>query len=446
MRNLGRIHANPSFSRRPDGTKRIQGGIRSVVRAMRLLMVFLLLGCGQQGPTNAESGSPKLEAVTGFGTENSSEPELSPELQEQLESIGYMQESDVHVAFEKVSLYDSEKAYPGYNLYVSGHAPEAYLIDMEGHVVHTWRKSFEEIWPDGEPHHFAGQHIREFYRQFYLMPDGGLIALFELYGIVKLDKDSNVLWKFGNVSHHDMDISEEGLVYVLGKRVEYRDGDKEKWVLYPTINILDPNGALLRTIDVYQCLENSPYRPLLHFVPELGDLFHNNTINIMDGSQAHRSPKFRKGNLLISSPKLNAIYILDPEAETVVWMIRNMFRVQHDAQLLDNGNILLFDNVGLGKQSQLLELDPFTQEVVWHYRGGDDAPFFSRCCSTVQRLPNGNTLATVTAQAVAFEVTPSGEVVWKFHNPASVVHDGRAANLFEMRRIPTDFPLGWLSP
>ena len=40
----------------------------------------------------------------------------------------------------------------------------------------------------------------------------------------------------------------------------------------------------------------------------------------------------------------------------------------HDATLLANGNVLLFDN-GLGRDwSRVIEVDPFTREIVWEYR------------------------------------------------------------------------------
>jgi hypothetical protein len=132
---------------------------------------------------------------------------------------------------------------------------------------------------------------------------------------------------------------------------------------------------------------------------------------------------------------------VDPEQETIVWMLRSMFDGIHDPTLLASGTILLFDNRGPDKRSQVIEFDPFTQEVVWQYDGGDENLFLSNCCSVIQRLPNGNTLVTVTSQATAFEVTQEGDVVWQFHNPASLGHDQRAGSLFELRRFTKEFSM-----
>ena len=286
--------------------------------------------------------------------------------------------------------------------------------------------------------------MKDFFRQFYLFPNGDLIVNFELYGIAKLDKESNILWSFKGFAHHDIEVGSEGKVYSLGKRVEYENQDRTRWTLFPTINILTSDGLLEETIDLYEYFDKSKYRPVLEDIEEFGDLLHNNTIRVFDGSQEYRSDYFKKGNILIASPIIDAIYIVDPDAETVVWMLRSMFDGIHDPTLLENGNFLLFDNRGPDKRSQVIEFDPFTQEVIWQYDGGDDNAFLSTCCSVIQRLSNGNTLVTVTAQATAFEVTPDGNVAWQFHNPASLHYDKRAGSLFELRRFSREFLMDWL--
>jgi hypothetical protein len=127
-----------------------------------------------------------------------------------------------------------------------------------------------------------------------------------------------------------------------------------------------------------------------------------------------------------------------------VWEQKGSYRGQHDPQVLANGNLLLFDNRGLNEESSILELDLPTGDVVWSYRGDETNPFYSRACGTVQRLPNGNTLITESDRGRAFEVTPSGRIVWEFYNPHRAGdNDEYIATLMEMRRLPRDFPLGW---
>jgi outer membrane protein assembly factor BamB len=129
----------------------------------------------------------------------------------------------------------------------------------------------------------------------------------------------------------------------------------------------------------------------------------------------------------------------------------------HDPRLLDSGTILIFDNhwkrippragaagVGTGWQSRVLEIDPADGSIVWEYRGSESHPFYSKCCGTAQRLPNGNTLITESEGGRAFEVDPQGRIVWEFYNPErGGDSDEYIATLFGMVRLPPDFPVSW---
>ena len=131
-----------------------------------------------------------------------------------------------------------------------------------------------------------------------------------------------------------------------------------------------------------------------------GDIFHTNSIELLDGSVADANPAFAAGNLLISVLHLNAIAVVDPEREKVVWVHTGGYRQQHDPKILPNGNLLLFDN-GTGRPqedggeySRAIELaldeENMTAEAVWTYR--HDPDLFCPIWSDADRLPNGNTL------------------------------------------------------
>jgi hypothetical protein len=112
----------------------------------------------------------------------------------------------------------------------------------------------------------------------------------------------------------------------------------------------------------------------------------------------------------------------------------------HEPVLLDNGRLLIFDNEGWRpndtKASRVLELDPVSQQIQWSY--GGPPHFHSSVCGQGQRLPNGNTLITISTEGRVIEVTPAGRVVWEYLNPYSTVVDGqeRVATIFEMFRVP----------
>ena len=68
-------------------------------------------------------------------------------------------------------------------------------------------------------------------------------------------------------------------------------------------------------------------------------------------------------------------------------------------------------------RSKITEFDPFTQEIIWEYKGDIKNKFFSRFVGSNQRLPNGNTLISETDNGRAFEVSKDNQIVWEFINP-----------------------------
>ena len=156
-------------------------------------------------------------------------------------------------------------------------------------------------------------------------------------------------------------------------------------------------------------------------------------------------PAFAAGNGLTSLLVPDLIAVVDLEQEKVVWALEGSFKKQHDPKILDNGRMLLFDNRGAGNRSRVLEFDPERPEPpAWSYEGSEQTPFFSFTCGAAQRLANGNTLISESDAGRAFEVTPGGEIVWEFLNPYRAGDDGElVATLFEVVRLPPDFPKGW---
>ncbi|MFP3939305.1 MAG: arylsulfotransferase family protein [Thermoanaerobaculia bacterium] len=344
-----------------------------------------------------------------------------------------------------VTVHDDEAVAPGLNLYVSGHGPEAILMDPLGRVLHTWRTSLRAARPDlyaGGP---PDEQVRkaEYFRRARLLSDGSLLAIFEGLALVKLDRASNLLWAYRGGAHHDLDVDSEGRVYVLdreGKELPRLGRDHP--VLEDFVTVLSPEGERLQRISILEAFEGSPYAPLLHRIPRRPDVFHTNTVEILDGSLARRNPAFREGNLLISVLELDTVAVLDPERGEIVWALTGLWRKQHQPTVVPPGRLLLFDNLGAGLgRSRAVELDPFTQEVAWTYGGDRATDLYSKTLGSCQRLPNGNTLLTESENGRALEVTRAGEPVWEFRSPHRAGDEGElVAVLPDLVRLPPDFP------
>ena len=164
-----------------------------------------------------------------------------------------------------------------------------------------------------------------------------------------------------------------------------------------------------------------------------------NTVKVLDGRSASRLDAFRRGNFLVSLRYLDLLAIVDADRQEVVWSLTGMFRAQHEPLLLQNGHMLLFDNLGNAGRSRVIEFDPLTQEISWSYVGLTEEGFLSYCCGSNQRLSNGNTLITDTDNGRAVEVTQDGRVVWAFLSPHRAgEHDELVAVLMDVIRIEDD--------
>lgn len=375
--------------------------------------------------------------------------EQQPEL-ERLESLGYFAGGAAAPPRSSVTVHDATRAWDGLNLCVSGDLPGARLIDMDGDIVHEWRYPFLKAWPDRQEEYETERGARYWFNA-HLFENGDIIGIFNGLGLVKLDKDSNLIWKYTGGSHHDVCVAGDGTIYVIthARRLEPRiSGGTD--IYEDAVTVLDADGNELDRVSLLEAFWDSDYAswlraPVINRGRRVIDVFHANRLLPLDGRRAGAIPSFAKGNFLLSLRNMNALAVLDMEAKEIVWTMSGMWLQQHCPSLLDDGDILLFDNQGNYGSSRVIEFDPATQEIVWSYEGDKGNDFYSEKFGTAQRLPNGNTLIAESHFGRALEVTRNGETVWEYINPARAGDNGEfIANLFEVERLPRDFPTDWL--
>ena len=360
-----------------------------------------------------------------------------------------------------VTLYERGRAADGINLYSSAHGPQAFLIDMDGRVLHQWGQDRDAVWP--RLSRTDADKARRYFRSVHVFPNGDLLAIYEYTGIVRLNSESELIWAYRGQNHHDFDVDREGKIYVLGHDVD--EGSRQdnrpkmiagKRVFDENITVLSPAGDVIDKISIIDCIKKSRFGPLLdmvyYFPPqEPLDALHPNTVEILDGAHASRSPVFKKGNILTSFRNISTVAIIDPIAGQVVWASAGAWRFQHSPVMLKSGRMMVFDNLaggwftaGEAQFSRVVEFDPLTQEVFWEYGAGDGPPFFSSLMGANQRLWNGNTLITESDYGRVFEVTPDKRIVWEFNNPHTAgENDEFVAAVPQMTRLHPDFPQFW---
>lgn len=427
---------------------------RRLRRALGLALgasLALVAGCAPDEPETKEKSSvPGPQAEDGRPVGRWSRVQrgaLTPEQEaaaRELEAIGYASGSQEAGGRSGVTHHDPARTQPGWNFYTSGHAPLAHLMDLDGRVLHTWQAALDVVFPDPKERGKMPETTR-FWRRARLLEDGSVLAIFEGHSLVKLDKDSNVLWKNRCGAHHDLVVRPDGSLLVLTREVEVLAEYGKDPVLVDYVSWLDAQGRETRRMSILEAVRRSEFQELsARVTARRGDLLHTNSLHWLDGSLAERLPAFRAGNLLISSRPNSFIGVLDPERETMTWALTGPFVEQHDPTVVPGGNLLLFDNGGKRSWSRALELDPTDGSTRWEYRGPADAPLFSFFCGTAARLANGNTLVTETDGGRALEVTREGQVVWEFWNPERAGAEGEfIAALFEVVRVPAG-PYAWM--
>ena len=139
---------------------------------------------------------------------------------------------------------------------------------------------------------------------------------------------------------------------------------------------------------------------------------------LQDTPLGRRDERFKAGNLLVCFRNVNQIAVMDLPSMEIVWSWgEGILEWPHHPTMLDNGNILVFDNGIVREYTRVLEMDPLTGDIVWEYDGAPDHRFYSATKGSAQRLANGNTLICDADNGRAIEVTCDGEIVWEWLNP-----------------------------
>jgi len=370
---------------------------------------------------------------------------------EKLKTLGYLDwvpaetENGSGIIKAGVTHYDRELAFDGLNVYCSRMLAEAYLIDMLGNVVHKWAETIEggNTWRHAE-----------------MCENGDLLVIAADQMLICLDWDSNIKWQTKMRPHHDVSLDADKQVYALSRKemlvswygipipipnddvvVLSSDGEIKKEVyLYELVSKAVP---LRRIVEIYkEMLNPERLKDIIKRKARHGnllphgsrfDIMHTNTIEIMDRDIEGFCSR---GDWLISIRELDLIGVLDAEKLQFVWSWGpGELNRQHHPTLLENGNILIFDNGPDRGFTRIVELDPLSKKIVWEYKSQPPERFFSAKRGGCQRLPNGNILITESDRGHVFEVTSEGKIVWEFYNPVVEKKKSKREAIYRMMRV-----------
>jgi hypothetical protein len=309
----------------------------------------------------------------------------------------------------------------------------AQLIAMDGRIVHRWQLPFREVWPDAEHVSTPVSDNRIHWWRTHVFPNGDLLANYagiadspNGYGLVKIDKDSRVIWKHPDAIHHDFAIDDGGSIFALVHSIRKSKLKSAPHLRTPILEdyvvVLSPDGQETQRVSLFNAFWRSQFRGYLDSMQSnsKGDHTHCNAIDLIPREFAKKHRFCSPGDLMISLRNPDVIAILNLERGKIVWAAKGTWHRQHDSDPLANGNVMLFDNLGNqreGGKSRIIEWNPRTGAIVWSFAGTREAPFESLVRSCQQLLPNGNLLVTESDHGRLLEVTRDHRIVWEYCNP-----------------------------
>ena len=341
---------------------------------------------------------------------------------------------------------DASLCHDGYTLFSSVEGYHATLIDSLGRIVHRWTHGegiqYAQLLPSGNLlfHTAPPSHTVEPEEVSPVGVIGGAA-----HALIELDWDGNTVWEFRDKQqHHDFVRLPNGNTLILFWEVlpdevrrqvrgGYQAPDDPDIMLGDLAREIASDGTVIRE---WRSWEHFDYaRDVLCPLERRREWTHANSIF-----------QTADGRWLISFRQTNTVVLVDPESGDIDWKWGpDTLAHQHHAQMLPNGNVLIFDNGthrrGAPGFSRVVEVNPETNEIVWTYQAEILLAFVSFMVSGAERLSNSGTLITEGATGRIFEVTADGETVWEYvsgFTPAG--RFGPTPAVFRAHRFEADDP------
>ncbi|MBT6444617.1 MAG: PQQ-binding-like beta-propeller repeat protein [Acidimicrobiaceae bacterium] len=346
--------------------------------------------------------------------------------------------------------HDPDESTFGYTLVTPSNGRDAYLLDIEGRVVHRW--TFDNLdpgygrlldngnllmsgsdpslpdAPEDEPTKKPPPLERHVTRL------GGYKTTLQ-----EVDWDGNLVWEYENrFQHHDFVRLPNGNTMVpewvelddhLHKAVKggHRlPRERLPQLLSDDLVEVDPAGNEVRRISIWKLFD--PKKDPIHASRRRWEWTHVNSIDVNPA-----------GDIAFSARQMNRVGVIDGKTGELTLKFTNVHG-QHHVTWVDDDHIQVFDNGETS--SRVIEIQVSTGEITWTYKGKPVHQFFSSYISGAERLWSGSVLVCEGASGRLFEVTRDGDVVWEWINPfENKRRNGDVSvTIYRAHRYPADHP------
>ena len=236
-------------------------------------------------------------------------------------------------------------------------------------IMHRWQPDYDQIiklygkqnkfWPGQDKHNLQAIHP-------LLSPDGSLIFHCFVSPLLKIDKDSKLLWGINGIFYHSIERDADGNIWVpsIIKPAVFLPGVLDDYQ-DDAITKISPGGKLLFQKSVSQILLENGYRTLLLGIgPYEKDLVHFNEIQ-----PALRSGSYwMKGDLLISLRNRSTVFLYRCSTNKILWLKTGPWLNQHNAVFIDLVRIGVFGNNTVRVFGEDRLLDGYNEEYIFNFK------------------------------------------------------------------------------
>jgi len=342
-----------------------------------------------------------------------------------------------------VHQYNDVQYTPGLNFVVFYNSGDSFIVDKAGSPIGYINKTRL-----GEPNFYASQFLS----------NGNIIGHSEIpisgYGY-EVDLNTNVIFRTEeNGHHHDFIKSSKGTYFGIKKEMSYIENiciDNDplyvNW-LGDVFFEYDSSGNVIWEWHTNNHLEYLEYNPDFceGIDPNVVDWTHANSVFYDENTHS----------VLVSLRNISRIINIDYETGNINWQIGQEefmdsvdytidfdFFGQHAVEVLENGNILLYDNHSfeVPNISRCIEFEVDSSQTlfsqVWQYKLEEN--LFGQFAGDCDRLDNGNTLINTGASGHIIEVDEESNIVWDI----SFNYNNQLMRLIRSQRIPGLYPIAF---
>ena len=228
----------------------------------------------------------------------------------------------------------------------AGHSAFKLIRLSDKKIIHNWVPDIQEIMKirdKGRPVSESSNKGNIVLWHPLLASDGSIVFNTEDRSLIKIGKDSRVLWSVDGIFHHSQEFDAAGNIWassVMEKNSEfisrYFDDYRDD-----ALAQVSADGKLLQQRSISKILLDNGYRGLLFGIGPLErDPLHLNDIQPALKTTEH----WKKDDLLVSIRNKSTVFLYRPSTNKIIWLQTGPWLNQHDVDFIDDHRISIFGN------------------------------------------------------------------------------------------------------